>query len=110
MAFVRRLQVRLDVGIRPVDVTISNPSERNGSWLCRYDIGWPDGSRGDEIWGADALQAIYLCLQAVALTLYASDYHRTGSLYWQRPGDGYGFPMPKAGRMDLVGDDRMSQT
>ncbi len=109
MTFIRLLHIKQGVAIQDVPVAISTPVEREGSWFCNYEIGWPEGTRSDEIGGADALHAIYLCMQAVALTLYASPYHKSGSLYWRQPGDGYGFPMPKSARGDLVGQDRELQ-
>jgi hypothetical protein len=109
MRFIRRLHLKRGSAIEDIAVVVFGPIESNGNWICRYEIGWPEGVRSDEIGGADALQAIYLCLQAVALTLYASPHHKAGRLYWGRPGQGYGFPMPKAGLGDLVGEDKVSQ-
>ncbi len=109
MTFLRLLHVKHGTAVRDVPVAISAPVESKGSWFCRYEIGWPEGTRSDEIGGADALQAIYLCMQAVALTLYASPHHTSGRLYWGKPGEGYGFPMPKPGRPDLIGEVREAQ-
>jgi hypothetical protein len=92
-----------------VDVSLSLPVEVKGSWFCRYRIGWPEGSVADEIGGSDAIQAVYAAMQAVALSLYASEHHKSGNLYWYELGEGYGFPMPKVGRSDLVGEDKASQ-
>jgi hypothetical protein len=38
--------------------------------------------------------------------LYFSDYHKTGCLYFEKQGSGYGFPVPKNARDMLIGDDR----
>jgi hypothetical protein len=109
MSFVRRLRVKLQHRVMDVNVVLSTPIENRGTWTCRYEIGWPEGIAAGEIGGADALQALYLAMEAVALSLYGSPHHKAGRLYWHKPGEGYGFPMPKAGRHDLVGDDRASQ-
>jgi hypothetical protein len=45
-------------------------------------------------------------MESVALALYTSEHHKLGRLYWQKPGRGYGFPIPKPARDELVGDDR----
>ncbi len=109
MSIVRRLQVRLESGLRNVDVSLSTPMEREGYWTCHYEVGWPEGPSGGDIGGADGPQALYLAMQAVALALYASPHHKAGRLSWQHAVAGYGFPMPKAGRSDLVGQDRAEQ-
>ncbi len=109
MPFVRNLTLSGDQGVHDVPVSVAEPQESGGTWTCQYEIAWPEGSSIGRIGGADAIQAIYLTMQAVALALYASPHHRAGRLYWHKPGEGYGFPMPKAGYADLVGDDRASQ-
>ena len=48
-------------------------------------------------------------MQAIAIRLYSSPYHASGELEWDKPGDGYGFPMPKPGYPDLIGEDRIAQ-
>jgi hypothetical protein len=105
----RDLTLIVDGGLRTVTVVLAEPKEVRGSWFVRYEIGWPEGPSSAEVGGADALQASYLAMQAVALAIYASPHHRAGRLYWFSPGGGYGFPMPKSGRNDLVGQDRVSQ-
>jgi len=107
--FVRELHLTLDGSLRTVRVALSEPSLDRGAWICRYAIDWPEGTSSDDIGGADAVQALYLAMQAVALAIYASPHHKQGRLYWDKPGRGYGFPMPKAGRDDLIGEDRLSQ-
>jgi len=110
MSFVRQLHLKLDRGLQTVAVAITEPLEERGSWTCHYEINWPEGASSDEIGGADALQALYHAMEAVALALYASPHHKAGRLYWYSEGQGYGFPMPKAGRKDLIGEDRASQS
>ncbi len=109
MNLTRELNLEIDGRLRKVPVVLSEPREDQGSWFCRYEIAWPEGTSSDDIGGADALQALYLAMQAVALTIYANPHHKAGRLYWYYPGGGYGFPMAKAGYGDLVGEDRTAQ-
>ncbi len=46
-----------------------------------------------------------LALQKIGATLYASEYHKAGLLMWEKPGNGYGFPLPQNARDWLEGDD-----
>lgn len=48
-------------------------------------------------------------MQGVAFELYGSEYHQRKLLRWTNVGEGYGFPMAKAGYADLIGDDRIAQ-
>jgi hypothetical protein len=109
MAFVRLLHVKLDEATKDVPVTLSTPTESRGTWTCIYEIAFPEGTHADAIGGIDPIQALYLAMEAVALALYASPHHKAGRLYWEKSGDGYGFPMPRAGRKDLVGEDKIAQ-
>ena len=74
-------------------------------WFCRYEIAWPHGLAAKKAWGFDAVQAVYLTLQAIGADIYFSEYHKSGRLMLDRPGKGYGFPVPKNARDLLVGDD-----
>jgi hypothetical protein len=56
--------------------------------------------------GVDAFQALHLTLERIGLDLYTSPYHAAGELVWEKPGDGYGFPVPPNVRHLLVGADR----
>lgn len=76
-----------------------------GAWSCRYEIGWPEGSKAKDIWGIDSFQAIILALRAIGTDLYASSYHQAGQLYFENPGTGFGFPVPNTLRDLLTGDD-----
>ena len=51
------------------------------------------------------MQAVILALQKIGTDIYFSDYHKSGSLFWERPEKGYGFPLPPSAREMLVGDD-----
>ena len=80
MVLIRRLQLRTDEGIVDVLVSITDPVEVRGSWFSTYEVAWPDGTARDDIWGADAIQALYLTMQALALAIYASAHHQSGRL------------------------------
>ena len=109
MVLIRRLTLTSGTGTSSVDVTFSDPVSRGTSWVCSYRIDWPGVPATSEIGGADGPHALYLAMQAVALSLYASPYHKAGQLSWRTPGQGYGFPIPRAARGDLVGYDRDEQ-
>jgi len=80
-------------------------SESPKVWGCRYEIGWPDGLRSVTAWGADSVQALVIALGMIGAEIYSSDGHKTGNLYWDAPGNGYGFPVAPTLRDLLQGDD-----
>jgi hypothetical protein len=55
--------------------------------------------------GGDAVQALEIALRLIGAQLYASKYHQDGSLVFETPGAGYGFPVPANLRDLLVGAD-----
>jgi hypothetical protein len=55
----------------------------------------------------DAFQALHLTLQMIGFRLYVSTYHKFGALVFEKPGNGYGFPVPKIVRDLLIGDDKV---
>jgi len=55
--------------------------------------------------GIDSAQAITLALQKIGTEIYFGDYHKSGNLFWESPGKGYGFPLPPSARDLLIGDD-----
>lgn len=77
----------------------------NGSWRCRYEIDWPGEQHKMEIGGFDSVQALVLALQAIGAEIYSSKYHKSGKLYLDSPGAGYGFPVMPTLRDLLEGDD-----
>jgi hypothetical protein len=79
--------------------------DRDGGWSCTYEIGWPDRKRTMTAGGVDAVQALLSALQMIGAELYASDHHKAGSLRFETPGRGYGFPVPGNARDLLEGDD-----
>lgn len=92
--------------VRTVPVCLYAPMHSGRDWSCEYTIGWPDGIYRNKGYGVDQIQAIYLTLQMIGVRLYFSDYHKTGRLYFEKPGSGYGFPVPHNARDLLVGDDK----
>jgi hypothetical protein len=98
-----------DLGETAVPISIYAPTEADRCWECRFEIGWPDGGNTRTARGLDGVQALYLAMQRIALELYGSKYHKTGLLRWTKPGEGYGFPIAKAGYENLIGEDRISQ-
>ena len=95
--------------MQDVPVLLEPLEEHPTYWSCSYSIGWPDRPKVAEARGADGIQALYLAMERIALDLYASEHHRSGRLSWQKQGRGYGFPVPKSARDELIGDDRELQ-
>ncbi len=103
----RILQCRQGVDVVDVPIRIHAPERDSATaFKCAYDIHWPEGVYSSHAWGADAVQALDLCLKSIAWRLYRSDAHRDGALFWPGNGLGYGFPMAKNGRDVLVGQDK----
>jgi len=105
----RILQVRRGATDLAVPVSIHAPLEADRCWECRFEIGWPEAHVTKIVRGTDGVQALYLAMQRIALELYGSEHHRTGALRWIEAGQGYGFPMARAGYDDLIGEDRIAQ-
>ena len=92
-----------------VPIHLHVPTEGDGFWECAFEIHWPEGTKSSRARGFDSIQATYLAMQNIAVHLYASHYHAQGKLRWDRPGGGYGFPMPVVGYDTLIGEDRVAQ-
>lgn len=88
-----------------VPVRIFAPVDEKDCWSCRAEIHWPEGVRVDTIYGLDSVQALHLTLQFTGHRIYASDAHKEDRLRWGEPGSGYGFPVLKMMRDELIGDD-----
>lgn len=108
MIITQRLLTLRDGGTDiPVAVDIHAPVRLSDTeWRCNYAIGWPDDKAERWSSGVDAVQALQLAMMMIGAELYASDHHRDGRLFWDRPGNGYGFPVGNNIRDLLVGDDR----
>jgi hypothetical protein len=89
-----------------IPVSIHAPEKSTIDWICRFEIGWPNGKV--ERWGAgvDSVQAMLSALQMIGAELYTSDLHKSDALTWLSPSRGYGFPVPQNIRDLLVGDDK----
>ena len=106
----RTLMLRQGAEDQPVPVNIHAPVEADRCWECHFAIGWPVEPKSGVARGFDGPQALILAMQRIAVELYGSPHHAAGALRWGDAGAGYGFPMPKSGRGDLVGEDRLTQS
>ncbi|MEO5807133.1 DUF6968 family protein [Devosia sp.] len=102
----RRLWIATEAVLTPVDIRFFLPLPADGSWGCRYEIDWPERRRVFTMFGADGVQALYLAMSMVGSEVYGSDYHDDGTLMFDRPGAGYGFPVSANDRDQLIGHDR----
>ena len=91
-----------------IQITISAPIQTEGEWSCDWSIGWPHGVRTARPYGVDSVQALRLSLEMIGAEIYSSPYHASGQLYFESPGNGYGFPVPSNLRDLLIGEDRVS--
>jgi hypothetical protein len=94
---------------RDVDVLVelfSPECADDGTWFCNYRIGWPEGRWESRAGGVDSIQALVLALQMIGSDVNTSNYRKSGQLYLDAPGRGYGFPVPPTLRDLLVGDDK----
>lgn len=102
----RSLTLKMETGEVEVPIRIFAPQKsQNGSWTCRYEIGWPEGQWAMDAAGFDAPQALVIALKMIGSEIYASNYHKAGRLWWDRLGGGYGFPISPSLRDLLEGDD-----
>jgi hypothetical protein len=91
----------------PVEIRIYQPEKNTeGSWSCRYEVDWPEQPTSTDIFGADSMQALVHALQLIGAEIYTSNYHKSGRLFVEQPGSGYGFPVMSGLRDLLVGDDK----
>jgi hypothetical protein len=89
-----------------IPIRIQAPERKDTEWICRFEIGWPEGKA--ERWGTgnDAIQALFVAMQMIGAEIYASKYHEARRLSWLAPDRGYGFPVTNNIRDLLVGDDK----
>ena len=102
----RVLKLHESGGEREIPVRIFAPEQSGRDWGCRSIIGWPDGEQEMTLYGIDGAQALVHTLQMIGARLYTSDYHESGALYWDEPGQGYGFPVMANIRDLLIGSDK----
>lgn len=101
----RFLTFRSETGDIKIPINIFAPERDDGAWKCRYEIGWPD-----DVWksygaGVDSVQALNIALEKIGIELYTSEFHKSERLIWEKPANGYGFPVAKDARDLLIGDD-----
>ena len=101
----RRLVITGPSGDTEVPVRLFQPENDDGMWICRYEIDWPSQKRSHFAGGIDSFQALILALQMIGAEIYASTYHKAGSLKWFERYRGYGFPVGCNLRDLLIGDD-----
>jgi hypothetical protein len=102
----RTLTLRVRSGTIDVPIKMYAPEcEKPGVWRCRYNIGWPDEAHSLAGYGVDSMQAIVITLGMIGAEIYSSNYHKSGDLWWDAPGNGYGFPVVPTLRDLLQGDD-----
>ncbi|CAH1652057.1 MULTISPECIES: hypothetical protein [unclassified Chelatococcus] len=101
----RTLRLRNPDGEHHIPIRIFAPERDETSWMCRYQIAWPEGQQNGRAGGADSVQALVLALQMIGADIYTSSYHQSGRLTTETPGGGYGFPVPAGIRDLLQGDD-----
>jgi len=89
-----------------IAIRISAPEQaEDGAWFCHYEVDWPDKKSAKDIGGFDSMQALVCALQIIGAEIYSSNYYNAGQLFWECPGNGYGFPVAPTLRDLLQGDD-----
>ena len=102
----RILTLRVRSGTVEIPIKVYAPEcEKPRVWRCRYDIGWPEGKHSFAAYGVDSMQAAVIALGTIGAEIYSSNYHKSGDLWWDAPGNGYGFPVAPSIRDLLQGDD-----
>jgi hypothetical protein len=89
-----------------IPIAIHAPEETDGHWICRFEIGWPEGKLERYGAGKDAVQALVIALQMIGSHIYSNEHHQSGHLGWYEQGLGYGFPVANTIRDLLVGYDK----
>ncbi|UDQ91470.1 hypothetical protein LJE71_10930 [Xanthobacter autotrophicus] len=85
----------------PIEIRLHQPLPTGASWICNFEIDWPEVRLARHGVGEDALQMI-------GAQIYTSPYHEDGSLRAYDREDGDGFPVPSNLRDLLIGVDKMS--
>ena len=103
----RTLVVREDGQDKPVQIRLLQPEQVGvHSWDCRYEIDWPNHKISSFAGGNDGLAAIFAAIEKIGMEVYMSRYHHERTMWWLKPWEGYGLPLPKGARDDLIGDDQ----
>ena len=90
----------------PVRIQILMPEQVGPFWDCHYTIDWPVDPIKSFAGGNDAIAALHHAIEKVGMELYMSRYHHERIMWWVKPWVGYGFPLPKGARDELIGDDQ----
>lgn len=101
----RTLKLNLQNGIVDVPINIFLPERDGDSWMCHYEINWPDKPWRSAAGGLDSVQALHCAMEKIGIELYASAANKSGLLTWSSDWKGFGFPVPQNARDMLVGDD-----
>lgn len=102
----RNLKLHISDKAYDVALRIFAPVSQDGSWMCRYELDWPDGTKAVQAGGIDSMQALVCALQMLGSELYATNYHKMGQLALEGQEGGYGIPIAPPLRDMLVGDDK----
>ena len=106
MIATRMLKLRSANGELKIPISVFAPEKAtSGAWFCRYEIDWPDKKSAMSVGGFDSAQALVQALQIIGAEIYSNNYHKSGDLFWEAPGRGYGFPVTAGLRDLLEGDD-----
>ena len=89
-----------------VPIRLYLPKPDGQYWDCHYEIDWPEGKIESFAGGNDAIAALHAAINKIGMELYMSRYHHERTMWWLKPWVGYGFPLPKGARDELIGDDQ----
>ncbi|WP_024277338.1 hypothetical protein [Xanthobacter sp. 126] len=64
----------------PIEIRLYQPLPTGASWICNFEIDWPEVRLARHGVGEDALQALVIALQMIGAQIYTSPYHEDGSL------------------------------
>lgn len=101
----RTLRIVTDGDSQDVEIVLALPEPDGKGWVCSYSIGWPTGPQTRRVHGVDGIAAVHSALMMIGLDVNGSVYHQQGRLHWMEPFVGLGFPVPKAARDLLTGED-----
>ena len=102
----RILYIETASGPIAVPISIDVPVADGDAWRCAFVIAWPEGDFRFFTMGLDSAQALSIALGRIAYQLYMSPHHSAGTLFFDRPGTGYGFRLPYHIRDLAIGDDK----
>jgi hypothetical protein len=92
--------------IQKMKIGINFPRKQAaGDFKCDFAIAWPDKPVSGTMYGVDAVQSLILSMNMIAFHLYRSNYHKERRMFWERIGDGYGFPLSQDFKSLAEGSD-----